>query len=265
MNPEEDFGRRVRQAINDIREATTANIECLLDPNNVHGEIFFKNTRNHFSSNWEFRTGTQEGDEEFRLLATDGQGAIDVSTPFEFVNLFEKIKEPFSFLVGIARAAEYQPYIEPNIAAEEWAEIKALDAMLDVVAELESKQPKYDVSRSSIIERILDSMLAVLSDSVLKELPVAVAVERGETKLEGLRVRWSRPKSLVTERSPSLRELSIRPLLKEKGWSTHDWAVQSNVDFHTADRYLRGESSPFPSTRKKLADSLEFTINDLPL
>jgi hypothetical protein len=60
------------------------------------------------------------------------------------------------------------------------------------------------------------------------------------------------------------RESILRPRLNEKGWSIHDWASESNVDFHTADRYLKGKSNPYPLTRKKLAESLGMKAVDLP-
>jgi hypothetical protein len=60
------------------------------------------------------------------------------------------------------------------------------------------------------------------------------------------------------------RKSFVFPLLDKKGWSINDWAVQSEVDFHTADRYLKGKSKPYPSTRRKLAKSLGLTATDLP-
>jgi hypothetical protein len=56
----------------------------------------------------------------------------------------------------------------------------------------------------------------------------------------------------------------VRPLLDAKGWSDHDWARNSRVDFHTAREYLRGKRNPYPSTRKKLAESLGISTEDLP-
>jgi hypothetical protein len=56
----------------------------------------------------------------------------------------------------------------------------------------------------------------------------------------------------------------VRLLLRDRGLSINDWAVQSGVDFHTADRYLKGVSNPYPSTREKLAKSLGMTVEDLP-
>jgi hypothetical protein len=61
------------------------------------------------------------------------------------------------------------------------------------------------------------------------------------------------------------REKVVQPILVKKGWSIHDWAIESEVDFHTANDYLKGKTTPHPSTRKKLADSLGICVRDLPL
>jgi transcriptional regulator with XRE-family HTH domain len=54
------------------------------------------------------------------------------------------------------------------------------------------------------------------------------------------------------------------PILAKRGWSIHEWAVNSDVDFHTANGYLKGETNPFRSTRKKLAESLGIKVEELP-
>lgn len=60
------------------------------------------------------------------------------------------------------------------------------------------------------------------------------------------------------------REAFLRSILKKKGFSIHDLAKQANVDFHTADNYLKGKSQPYPSTLKKLADALGIEVTKLP-
>jgi lambda repressor-like predicted transcriptional regulator len=60
------------------------------------------------------------------------------------------------------------------------------------------------------------------------------------------------------------RKSQVLSLLRDKGWSINDWAVQSDVDFHTADSYLKGRRNPYPSTRNKLAKSLGIRVEDLP-
>jgi hypothetical protein len=61
-----------------------------------------------------------------------------------------------------------------------------------------------------------------------------------------------------------IRQAFVRPILTDKGWSIHDWADKANVDFHTANEYLKGTTNPYASTRKKLADSLGVAVADLP-
>jgi hypothetical protein len=56
----------------------------------------------------------------------------------------------------------------------------------------------------------------------------------------------------------------ILPMLREKGWSILEWASNSDVDFHTANDYLKGATNPYASTRKKLADGLDIDVKNLP-
>jgi hypothetical protein len=60
------------------------------------------------------------------------------------------------------------------------------------------------------------------------------------------------------------RDLFVRPILDNKGWSILDWANDSGVDFHTANNYLKGETKPYKSTRTKLAKSLGVDAQKLP-
>lgn len=64
--------------------------------------------------------------------------------------------------------------------------------------------------------------------------------------------------------SGDLRKSFVMPILQTKGWSVHDWAINSGVDFHTANDYLNGKTKPYSSTRKKLAESLGIEVQDLP-
>jgi hypothetical protein len=60
------------------------------------------------------------------------------------------------------------------------------------------------------------------------------------------------------------RKAFVTPRRIKKGWSIFEWATASNVDFHTADDYLKGRTRPYPSTRKKLAESLGVRPEELP-
>lgn len=60
------------------------------------------------------------------------------------------------------------------------------------------------------------------------------------------------------------REAFIRPILDKKGFTVHGWANQADVDFHTADNYLKGATKPYPDTLRKLADALGVKLEELP-
>jgi hypothetical protein len=60
------------------------------------------------------------------------------------------------------------------------------------------------------------------------------------------------------------REAFLKPILKEKGFSVHDWAKVARVDFHTANDYLKGKTNPHASNLKKLADALGVEVAKLP-
>lgn len=69
------------------------------------------------------------------------------------------------------------------------------------------------------------------------------------------------PLGLVARKT---REEFLRPMLKTKGLSVHGWARKANVDFHTADNYLKGKTKPNPDTLKSLADALGLKVEELP-
>ena len=60
------------------------------------------------------------------------------------------------------------------------------------------------------------------------------------------------------------RRTVLDPLLRERGWSTLDWAQAAHVDFHTASDYLKGLTKPRRDTLKKLADALGVAITSMP-
>jgi hypothetical protein len=67
-----------------------------------------------------------------------------------------------------------------------------------------------------------------------------------------------------TERLAATRKAVVKPILESKGWSELDWANESNVAYHTAADYLAGKTSPYASTRVKLAKSIGLSIQQLP-
>lgn len=60
------------------------------------------------------------------------------------------------------------------------------------------------------------------------------------------------------------RERFVLPILKRKGWSTHQFAVEAEVDFHTANHYLKGNTKPNRSTLASLAKALNVPVEKLP-
>ncbi|MGC2529827.1 MAG: helix-turn-helix transcriptional regulator [Candidatus Acidiferrum sp.] len=61
------------------------------------------------------------------------------------------------------------------------------------------------------------------------------------------------------------RKAFIKPILDKQGLSIHDWATKANVDFHTANNYLKGKTKqPYPATLKKLAEALGIEVTKLP-
>ena len=69
----------------------------------------------------------------------------------------------------------------------------------------------------------------------------------------------------ITKPQNDSRRRILRPLLESKGWSIEDWALDATVADHTARDYYDGKTAKLrPSTRKKLADSLEIPVDQLP-
>lgn len=79
-------------------------------------------------------------------------------------------------------------------------------------------------------------------------------------------IRDTRPASSKRhfKKPANKRESFVMPILAKKGWSINDWATQSDLDFHTASGYLKCRTNPYPSTRKKFADSLGVGVEELP-
>ncbi len=68
----------------------------------------------------------------------------------------------------------------------------------------------------------------------------------------------------ATKVGASTRAGFVIPILKKKGWSILDWANESKVDYNTADDYLKGQTNPYRSTRRKLANALGVPVEELP-
>jgi lambda repressor-like predicted transcriptional regulator len=80
----------------------------------------------------------------------------------------------------------------------------------------------------------------------------------------GTWVSVARGNGVKDESVARMTKASLKALLKQKGLTTHGWATQAGVDFHTADDYLKSETKPYPDTLKKLADALDVKVELLP-
>jgi hypothetical protein len=71
---------------------------------------------------------------------------------------------------------------------------------------------------------------------------------------------------LATHPRAALRKQrsSVDQLLKDRGWSTLQCAQEAKVDWHTADNYLKGITTPTRDTRLQLAKALNLSVNELP-
>jgi hypothetical protein len=89
-------------------------------------------------------------------------------------------------------------------------------------------------------------------------------IDRSECLICELKNSATPEAQIATNTIANPREAFVRPILEEKGWSIPDWATNATVDFHTANNYLKKNSNPYESTRKKLADALGVATTDLP-
>jgi lambda repressor-like predicted transcriptional regulator len=80
-------------------------------------------------------------------------------------------------------------------------------------------------------------------------------------------LRFPAPAQQATSADPQAqnhRQAFVLPLLEKKGWSTGDWAIESQVSPATAQDYLANTTKPYRSTRAKLAKALGVPVQQLP-
>ena len=68
-----------------------------------------------------------------------------------------------------------------------------------------------------------------------------------------------------SRRDPARRKEFVLRILESKGWSILEWANDAEVAYHTASDYLENRTTPYRSTRLKLAKSLGVNVQDLPM
>jgi lambda repressor-like predicted transcriptional regulator len=95
---------------------------------------------------------------------------------------------------------------------------------------------------------------------------ILTLVRRGQFGPGGTRPDHQRNPTATTQQDAPCdqRKAFVMPILEKKGWSVHDWAREAKVDFHTANDYLNGKTTPYRHTRKKLADALGTEVGKLP-
>lgn len=104
-----------------------------------------------------------------------------------------------------------------------------------------------DVEESELRERQSSELIALLNEEI--ELSKA-----RQTKLPDVEP----PFIPVTRRS------FVQKILDEKGWSILDWANEAEVAHATAMDYLQDKTTPYRSTRLKLANALGVAVEELP-
>jgi len=90
-------------------------------------------------------------------------------------------------------------------------------------------------------------------------LPPEVQAQMDLARSDSVTTRIAQPLA-----STASRKVEIDPFLQSKGWSLLDWANESNVAYHTVADYVSGKRTPYASTRKKLAEALGLSIQQLP-
>jgi len=117
-------------------------------------------------------------------------------------------------------------------------------------------EDRFNARLVTELQKAVDEAYVHLATNPLVKLIDAAASQTLETNQDPDREPAKTPRIM--------REQFIKPILEKKGFSVHDWAKRAKVDFHTANSYLKGETKPYPETRKKLADALGVEVEKLP-
>lgn len=155
--------------------------------------------------------------------------------------------------------------------AESWAAPAWYDDCFSTSFWIRSGRPeRLTVERTERVCRSYQELFAErLQRYVLKD-----AEDRAVIELAGLDRVSAHDKSQLqlktltkkTNQPRHSRAQVVNPILAKKGWSVQQWAMEANVDHHTAFNYLNGSTRrPCSSTRKTLADSLGIAVDDLPI
>jgi hypothetical protein len=117
----------------------------------------------------------------------------------------------------------------------------------------------------------VDRIKRTISDHAQKVAPLAhvlLPIESPQLPNVWAKSEHSNPPIALQRYQPaavdSERRKLIQPLLDSKGWSLVEWADDAKVAYHTVADYMAGKRKQYASTRKKLAESLGLSIQQLP-
>lgn len=129
-----------------------------------------------------------------------------------------------------------------GVVRQEATDDEAVDNWLDLLRDSDS--PFYRGDEFPIIEDLLEAssvQCATLAAAAYRPQSVTVHGALKPTRVEFVETR-----------------------LRDKGWSTLDWAGEAKVDFNTANNYLRSVTKPRSHTLKKLAEALGVPVDEMP-
>ncbi|MGA8089521.1 MAG: hypothetical protein WCA10_19785 [Terracidiphilus sp.] len=121
----------------------------------------------------------------------------------------------------------------------------------------------HGVTPDEILSTMRDALAGTIKQRLAPPLPFSPPPPPPEVQ-EQMRASPTRHQLNEKENRATRRKAVVEPLLAKNGWSIFEWATNSDVAFHTADDYLKGKRTPYPSTIKKLAESLGLSVQQLP-
>ncbi len=177
---------------------------------------------------------------------SDRQGRVEAY-------ILERLDNVARAFLPQGRGLDYIEYYEA--ALRSWCE--------DVLPDIEKEfRPKLSKAALRLIKRTFGSVEGRIIGSVDR---AKLAGRIAHWQAEAISQARNAPSPGVSDsRQPGARAAFVMPILDSKGWSILDWANECNVDFHTANDFLRDRTKSYRSTRKKLAEGLGVPVESLP-
>lgn len=139
--------------------------------------------------------------------------------------------------------------------------------VLDKVAQVEHAGSFRYVSLTYHNVRLPDMQKAIsaaIEEEAIKRM-VTVATGRIKESIANAQKAIKKTQESAKESAELLtRRGFVEPILERKGWSILDWANAANVAHATAMDYVLDKTSPYRSTRAKLAKALGVPIEQFP-